>query len=126
MVKAKIGAGSVNLVLQLDHLESLKPQTPAEAVVRIRPGVIGLRGPIDIAIERLSLVDSVGRKYPLVNQRYWRAEGGTGYEANLTYGLPDGVARAEFTLVMTKAPRTIAVDMPFVVRDVAWLEKKPN
>jgi hypothetical protein len=115
--------GETLLRVALDNLESLLPQTPEQQIVRVRPGMIAVRGAIDIAMERLELFDAVGRKCQLIRARYERAGKGKGYEAELVFAAMtaklDGL-----TLVMTKAPRTVSLEVPFLVRDVVWEPKK--
>lgn len=118
---------SVRLRVRLDHLDSLTPRTLAEQAVRIRPGVIGLRGPMDIAMERIELHDSRGWKCKVIEASYVQAEDGKGYIADLLFEEPV-VATDDLTLVMTKGARQLAVDVPFLVRDVplpATADKKP-
>jgi hypothetical protein len=114
--------GEIQLRVHLDNLGSLAPVTPEEGIVRVRPGVIAVRGEIDVALERLELYNSAGRKCQLLRARYERAGKGKGYEAELTFATSAEKAKA-LTLVMTKAARSVPVEMPFVVRDVKWAEK---
>ncbi|MSQ94381.1 MAG: hypothetical protein EXR98_07475 [Gemmataceae bacterium] len=115
--------GEVHLRLRLDHLESLTPQTLEEKIIRIRPGLTAVRGPMDVALERLELVGPAGQKAKLVQSRYEQIEAGKSYDAVLRFAIP-GVNTNDLTLVMTKAARTVPLEIPFLVRDVRALEKK--
>jgi hypothetical protein len=100
----------------------LTPQTQEQKIVRVRPGVVAERGVMDVAIERLNLVDSSGRRCTLVKSRYEQTAKGKGYEAELSFAVP-GNKSDQMTLVMTKAARTVPLDMPFQVHDVVWPQK---
>jgi hypothetical protein len=114
--------GEIQLKVNLNNLASLAPMTPEEQIVRVRPGVIAVRGEIDVALERLELLNSAGRKCQLLRARYEQAGKGKGYDAELTFATSSDKTNA-LTLVMTKGPRSIAVELPFLVRDVVWGEK---
>jgi hypothetical protein len=115
--------GDIHLRLYLDRLDSLTPRTAEEQIVRVRPGVIAVRGVMDVALERLELVDAGGRKCRQIKGRYEQAAAGKGYEADLLFAAPFNKAE-ELTLVMTKAMRTVPLEIPFLVRDVVWTEKE--
>jgi hypothetical protein len=115
--------GEIHLRLHLDNLDSLTPQSPAEQVVRVRPGVIAVRGAMDVAMERLELLDRAGRKCRSIKTGYEQAAQGKGYEANLFFADP-GTKLDELMLVMTKAWRTVPLEIPFLVRDVVWAQEK--
>ena len=115
--------GDIHLCLHLDHLDSLAPQTPEQQIVRIRPGVIAVRGVMDVAMERLELLDHAGRKCRSIKARYEQVQAGKGYEAHLVFAAPE-TKEDHLTLVMTKASRTVPLEMPFLVRDVVWAQGK--
>jgi hypothetical protein len=115
--------GDIHLCLHLDHLDSLAPQTPEQQIVRIRPGVIAVRGVMDVAMERLELLDHAGRKCHSIKARYEQVQAGKGYEAHLVFAAPETKAD-HLTLVMTKASRTVPLEIPFLVRDVVWVQEK--
>jgi hypothetical protein len=115
--------GDIHVRLRLDNLASLTPQTPVEQVVRIRPGVIAVRGAMDVAMERLELLDRAGRKCRPIKTGYEQAAQGKGYDADLFFADP-GTKTDELTLVMTKASRTVPLAIPFLVRDVVWAQEK--
>jgi hypothetical protein len=122
VLAAEIGdEGEIRVRLHVDNIDSLTPQTQEQAVVRVRPGVVALRGAMDVAIERLELLDGLGRRSPLIRSKYEKADKGTGYDADLTFAYT-GARTDELTLVLTKAPRTVVVEMPFLVRDLALPE----
>lgn len=112
--------GDLAIRLHIDNLASLTPQTPDQKFIRVRPGVLAERGAIDVAMERFELIDARGHKYTRLKAHYQQAKDGKGFEVELHYSAKAGIG--EPTLVLTKAPRTIALSMPFVVRDLAWDE----
>ena len=114
--------GNLHLRLHLDNIESLTPQTQEQKIVRVRPGVLAERGVMDVAIERLAMIDALGRRCMLVKSRYEQAAQGKGYLAELSFAVP-GNQSDQLMLVMTKAARTVSLDMPFHVRDLAWTQK---
>jgi hypothetical protein len=109
--------GQLMLRLRLDHLESLTPQTDAEKIVRLPTGVIAVRGPMDVALDRLELRDAKGWPYRPAKTGYEQVEKGC-YEASVYFAVPPGRPE-EISLALTKAAKTVTVDMPFQVRDVA-------
>jgi hypothetical protein len=113
--------GRLRIRLRLANLESLAPQTDEEKVIRIRPGVLAVRSSMDVATERLRMRDAKGWLYQ-ANAEYKEVEKGI-YEASVQFsprpGRPDDIA-----LVLTKAARTMTLDMPFQVRDVDVPEGK--
>lgn len=115
--------GEIRLRLRLDHLESLTPTTPEQKILRVRPGVIVERGVMDVALERLELIDGMGRRCEILKSSYEQSVNGKGYEAELLFATT-GAKAADLMLALTKAPRTVAVDWPFLVRDVVWGQKK--
>jgi hypothetical protein len=115
--------GDIHLRLHLENLDSLTPQTPAEQVVRVRPGVIAVRGAMDVAMGRLELLDRAGRKCRPIKTGYEQASRGKGYEADLFFA-HSGTKSDELTLVMTKTWRTVPLEIPFLVRDVIWAQEK--
>ena len=114
--------GDVHVRLHLNNLESLAP-TPDQQVVRVRPGVLAVRGVLDVALERLELVDGLNRPCKLVRSRYEQKPAGKGYDVDLYFADP-GTKLEGLTLALTSVPRPLAVAMPFVVRDVDWKELK--
>jgi hypothetical protein len=108
---------AMKLRVQFDNVEALTPQSDAEKIVRIRPGVIGVRGPMDVVLERLELQGPHGWPCKRIESSYARAEDGKGYMATLTFE-PPSTAAQDLTLVLTKAARTVPVEIPFLVRDV--------
>ena len=112
--------GELLLRVGLDNLDSLLPETPEQQIVRVRPGMVAVRGAIDVAMERLELIDGTGRKCQPIRARYERAMKSKGYEAELVFAATttkiDGL-----TLVMRKAPRIVPLEIPFLVRDVVWM-----
>ena len=109
--------GGVHLRLFVDQIDSLTPKTLAEQVVRVRPGVVALRGAMDVALERLQLYDRMGRTHERTIIRYSQAKNGKGYEAEVAFAGNGSEAR-ELTLALTYEPRKMTVQMPFVVRDL--------
>ncbi|HZZ80549.1 MAG TPA: hypothetical protein VFE62_18745 [Gemmataceae bacterium] len=107
--------------LRLDNIASLAPTTPEKKVVRVRPGLIAVRGAMDVAMERLRLRDNQGWWHaPLMKSEYKCVDTEKEcYEASLYFNLPPGGMK-ECSLVLTKEPRTVPLEMPFVVRDVAY------
>jgi len=69
------------------------------------------------------LLDHAGRKCRSIKARYEQVQGGKGYEAHLVFAAPENKAD-HLTLVMTKASRTVPLEIPFVVRDVVWIQEK--
>jgi hypothetical protein len=112
------------LRLHLSHLESLTPQNPEQGVVRVRPGLIAVRGAIDVAIERIELRDQHGLKYGLVKSAYKASEDGKGHEVELQFA--GRACKDAPTLVLTKAARTVPFEVPFVLRDLTWMAESPN
>lgn len=117
IVNAEIDDSELHVRLHLDDLGGLTPTTPEQAIVRIRPGMVAVRGAIDVAMERLEMYEASGRKCRLISSRYDKVKSGTGYDADLVFALSSDRA---LTLALTKAPRTVALEMPFLVREVAW------
>jgi hypothetical protein len=111
--------GEILLRVNLNNLASLAPLTPEEQIVRVRPGVVAVRGEIDVALERLELYNSAGRKCQLLRARYEHMGKGKGYDVELTFATSADKTDA-VTLAMTKGARAIHVEMPFLVRDVKW------
>lgn len=111
-------AGQINLRLRFTHLDSLTPQTDEQKIVRVRPGVIAVRGAMDVAVERLRVRDAKGwLHHILASTEYKEVEKGC-YEASVHIAPLAGRAE-DFGLVLTKEPKTVICDMPFQVRDVA-------
>jgi len=106
--------------LHVDNLASFAPQTPDQKFIRVRPGVLAERGAIDVAMERFELLDARGHKYRRVKSNYQQVKDGKGYEVELHFAAK--ADKDEPTLVLTKAARAIAFNVPFVVRDLAWDE----
>jgi hypothetical protein len=98
----------------------LTPQSHEKKFVRVRPGFLAERGAIDVAMERFELLDARGHKYRKVKSDYQQVKDGQGYEVELHFAAKAG--KDEPTLVLTKAPRTLALSVPFVVRDLIWGE----
>jgi hypothetical protein len=113
----KTDEGDVHLRLRLDNLDSLTPKTVEQKMIRVRPGVIAERGPVDFALERLQLLDRAGRPCARTRWSYEPAKTGKGYEVLLLYGVNHGDAE-DVSLVLTEEPRKVSVVVPFVVRDV--------
>jgi hypothetical protein len=109
--------GQLELRLRLDNLESLAPQTDEEKIVRLRTGVLAVRGPMDVALDRLELRDAKGWPYRPAKTEYQNVEKGR-YEGSVYFVAPPG-RQEDLSLVMTKAAKTVTLDMPFQVRDVA-------
>src|ERR1017187_8778810 len=61
--------GEIQLRVNFNHLSSLAPLTQEEQIVRVRPGVLAVRGEMDVAMERLELLNSAGRKCQLLRAR---------------------------------------------------------
>lgn len=118
VLEAEVEDDEISLRVHLDHLNALTPP-PGSEVVRVRPGLIAVRGAIDVAIERLELRDPHGLKYRQIKSSYQHLGEGKGYDVELTYAAKWN-GKDQPTLVLTKAPRTISVEMPFVVRDLSW------
>ncbi len=114
--------GDLIVRLRLDNLQALTPQTPEQAIVRVRPGFIAVRGAIDVAMERLALVDQRGVGYRQIKGSYRQLDNEKGFEVELHYAAK-ATGKDEPTLCLTKAPRTVAFEVPFVVRDLAWEEE---
>ncbi len=112
------GAQVVRVRLRLDNLESLAPQTDEQKVVRVRPGLLAVRGAIDIAVERLKLRDAKGWLHLALAKTEYKETGMGGYDVSIYFVAPAGRPE-DFGLVMTKEARTVTVEMPFQVRDVA-------
>jgi hypothetical protein len=109
--------GGPVLRLRFANLASLTPQTPEEQTIRIRPGVIAVRGVMDIALERLELVSAGGQKGKLVRSRYEPSADGKSYEAVVQFAMPTAETE-RMTLMLTKAAKTVTLEMPFHMRDV--------
>ena len=109
--------GELTLRLRFDHLESLAPQSDEEKIVRARPGVIAIRGAMDVALERLQLRDQRGWPHRPGKTDYRQMEDGS-YEATVAFAEPHG-GFENVSLLLTKAPRTVSLEVPFHVSDVA-------
>jgi hypothetical protein len=107
--------GMLRVRLRLANLESLAPQSDEEKVVRVRPGLIAVRGAMDVAMERLRMRDGKGWLYQ-ANSEYKEVEKGI-YEASIQFSPRPGNLD-DIGLVLTKAAKTMTLDMPFQVRDV--------
>ena len=122
ILEADIGDdGRLRIRLRLANLESLAPQTDEEKIVRIRPGVLAVRGAMDVAMERLRMRDAKGWLHQ-ANMEYKQVEKGI-YEAVVQFIPPPGNLN-DIALVLTKAVRTVTLDMPFQVRDLPAPEGK--
>jgi hypothetical protein len=108
--------GRLHIRLRLANLESLAPQTDEEKIVRVRPGLVAVRGAMDVAMERLRMRDAKGWLYQ-ANTEYKEVEKGI-YEASVHFSPRPGNLR-NIGLVLTKAAKTVTIDTPFQVRDVA-------
>jgi hypothetical protein len=107
--------GRLRIRLRLANLESLAPQTDEEKVIRVRPGVLAVRGAIDVAVERLRIRDAKGWLYQ-ANTEYKEIEKGI-YEVAVQFS-PRAENLDNIGLVLTKAAKSVTLDMPFQVRDV--------
>jgi hypothetical protein len=114
--------GDLALRLHVDNIGSLTPQAPEQKFVRVRPGFIAERGAIDVALERLALLNARGQEYRKLKAQYQASKAGKGHDVELVLAAKAGMD--EPTLVLTKAPRNIVLMVPFVVRDLAWEEKE--
>jgi len=111
--------GDIHVRLRLDNLDSLTPMTPEQQVVRVRPWGAGRpRGD-----GRRDRTAGTGRRprpaLQAVKSGYRQEAFGKGYVADLVFADP-GTKLEDLTLTLTKTPRPLAVEMPFVVRDVVW------
>jgi hypothetical protein len=113
--------GQLVVYLRLSNLDSLTPMTDKEKIVRVRPGLVAVRGAIDVAMERLKLRDDKGWLYTPLPKTEYRDVGKGVYEATIYFAPPVGRVE-DFALVMTKAPRTLPVDVTFQVSDVPSLK----
>ncbi len=107
--------GRLHIRLRLTNLESLAPQTDEEKIVRVRPGLVAVRGAMDVAMERLRMRDAKGWLHQ-ANTEYKEMDKGI-YEASVQFS-PRSGNLGEIGLVLTKAAKTLTLDMPFQVRDV--------
>lgn len=113
----KSDEGELRLRLRFANLDSLAPQTAKEKFVRTKAGVIAERGAMDVALERLQLRDGKGWPIMPLMTEYRPMEKGA-YEATAVFTEPPG-GFDNASLVLTKAAKAVALDVPFVVRDLA-------
>jgi hypothetical protein len=111
----------VHLRLHVENAESLTPKGADPKVIRVRPGVAAVMGPMDVVMQRLEVRDARGWKCKELEATYQAANEGGGYLAYLIVEAPQA---GELTLLLTKDARRVAVDVPFVVRNVAPPELK--
>ena len=72
---------------------------------------------MDVAMSRLELRGALGRQCTQINAWYDRAGDNKGYVATFVFEPPLD-AKDDLTLVLTKAPRQVTVEIPFLVRDI--------
>jgi hypothetical protein len=109
--------GDLILHAHIERLDLLPEPAQGQEIVRVRPGVVALRGPTDVALEMLELHDGQGRKVP-------RVQGATAHtvgkqnaaEFHLRFQPRPGETDA-LKLVLA-GPREVSVLVPFVVKDV--------
>ena len=109
---------AMRLRVQFSDIGILTPMTDAEKIVRIRPGLVGVRGPMDIALDCLELHSGNGRVLNLMESSYAADKDGKGYVANVTFEMPTSESE-RLTLVLVKKSRPLDVEMPFLVRNIA-------
>jgi hypothetical protein len=108
--------GDYQLRLMLDKLDSLTA-TPEEQVVRVRPGFVAIRGPVDIALERLHLVNAQKQRYRKEKSGHQQITGKSACTVDMLFeGKSDN--GEDPTLVMLDAPRVVSLQMPFVVHSL--------
>jgi hypothetical protein len=95
----------------------LGPKTDAEKIVRIRPGLLGVRGPMDVALERIELQTNRGLVCRQLEAFYERGANEREYVAEFSFEAPP-MDTDNLNLVLTKEQRPIQVAMPFIVRDL--------
>lgn len=109
-------SGDLRLRVRVEHLDALPEPEPHERVVRLRPGVIAVRGPADVALDRLELHDGVGRRVTRTGATYQQEPGSTAAIYELTFR-----SRADMSdshrLILTH-PRIVTLTVPFAVKDV--------
>jgi hypothetical protein len=108
--------GDLHVRLRLRGLESLPPPAPGQEIVRVRPGVVALRGPTDVALDMLELWDAQGRKLPRTQATAETVAGQDAAEFQLSFQPRPG-SEEELRLVLAKV-RTVTLAVPFVVKDV--------
>jgi hypothetical protein len=107
----------VHLRLRVENPDCLLPKDAPPKVVRVRPGVVAVLGAMDVLLQRLEVRDARGWKCKELESSYQPANNGNGYIAYVIIDAPQP-SGDDLTLVLTKEVRRIAVEMPFVVRDV--------
>ncbi len=116
VLEAKLAEdGDLTLRLRLEGLDALPPPAPGSEVVRVRPGVVALRGPADVALDLLELWDAQGRKVPRIQASAEPVADGQA-ELRLTFQPRPGT-EDELRLVLA-AHRVITLTVPFLARDV--------
>ncbi len=108
---------TLRLRVRFDDLDSLMPKGGDPQIVRVRPGVLAVRGPMDIVMDRIELIDPRGWKCKPIDASYEPVGDGKAYIADFSFEAPTP-ATDDLTLVMTKESRRVAIDVPFVVRNV--------
>lgn len=116
LASAQDDAGELRLRVRVERLDTLPEPEPHERVVRLRPGVVAVRGPADVALDRLELRDGGGRLVRRTGATYRQEPGSTTAIFELTYQPQSGQTMAS-RLTLTN-PRVVTLTVPFVVRDV--------
>ena len=109
--------GDLAVRLRLSDLDSLKPSTTQQEIVRVRPGFIAIRGAIDVAMDCLELHAPNGRVFRPERATHRQLDGGKGYDVSLTFAAPE-TTKDDYTLVITKERRIVAVEFAFKVGEL--------
>ena len=117
LVKAERKSDELHLTLRFERADLLAPKPGETQVVRVRPGVVGVLGPMDVIMQRLEVRDPRGWKCKWIESSYHAADKDGAYLAQVAVEIQRGL-KDPYTLVLTKAPRRVAVEVPFVVRDL--------
>jgi hypothetical protein len=105
--------GDLSLHVRLAGLAALPPSE--QKIVRVRPGVVALRGPADMALDFLEVDDALGRKIPWTQAVATLVNDQTA-DFRLTCQPRPG-SEEELQLVLAER-RVLSLTVPFVVRDV--------
>jgi len=108
--------GDVFLRVRLDGLDRLPPPARGQEAVRVRPGVVALRGPADVALELLQLCDGQGRKVPRVQASADPVVDGTPAAVFRLRYQPRPDATADLRLVLG-GHRLVTLTAPFAIKD---------
>jgi hypothetical protein len=109
---ALTGDGDISVHLRLDGLSALPPVE--QKFVRVRPGVVAIRGPADVALDFIELLDGVGRKVPCIQATASTIDGQA--DCRLTFQPRPGFER-ELRLVVGER-RVVTVEVPFAVKEL--------